>query len=289
MSLGFVSSVLTSVFLLINFDNKWSRNETGSSKPTSFGILPYLRHVLSFPCHHFVVNIRWLLQWKLAQSFCPMRVEPMDDRSDGAPVLLDRSPNAVVVLCSANWSKSLDNPVLKDKEVLVRLSFRLVCMRSRHHLLVQNIRVTLKWRPGLLMPSCVTLKHLALKIQSSYLNRLSQHHHSIPLFLCNLGTVHQYSVFWHDTSPLMLQNELSCVRILLSVPPLLHGSWTRPKPVASAIFSIPCSERPLPQVLFLLSVWESVCAPSWSLFLTLCCSFFFYDSMILLWSCSERE
>ena len=63
----------------------------------------------------------------------------------------------------------------------------------------------------------------------------------------------------------MLQNELSCLLLLLCASPPLHWSlWTRPKPVASAILSILHREQPLPQELSLLSVWESVCAP--------CCS-----------------
>ena len=47
----------------------------------------------------------------------------------------------------------------------------------------------------------------------------------------------------------MLKNELSCLLILLCVSPEVYWSlWTRPKPLTSAILSIPCREQPLPQV-----------------------------------------
>ena len=58
-------------------------------------------------------------------------------------------------------------------------------------------------------------------------------------------------------SPSMRQNELSCLVILLFVSPLLYWSLrSRPKPVASAILSIPHREQRLPQELSLLSAWN---------------------------------
>ena len=94
---------------------------------------------------------------------------------------------------------------------------------------------------------------------------------------------------------------LAC-RILLFVSPLLYGSlWTSPKSVASACLSIPRREQPLPQELWLLSVWKSVHhivvrhgnmtsvrdMVLISLFCTLCVSnslrFTDYVLMILLW------
>ena len=69
----------------------------------------------------------------MSRIFCPISVQPMGDREECAPaVLLDRqlSPNAVVFVLSVICSKSLDNPLPKDEEVLLRISFRLVCMRS---------------------------------------------------------------------------------------------------------------------------------------------------------------
>ena len=58
----------------------------------------------------------------------------------------NRIVNWVPMLCllalrSVVWSRPLDNLLPKDEVVLVRLAFWLVCMRSRHHLRVQNIRV----------------------------------------------------------------------------------------------------------------------------------------------------
>ena len=70
----------------------------------------------------------------------------------------------------------------------------------------------------------------------------------------------------------MLQNELSCLLMLLFVSPLLCWSlWARPKQVVSAFLSVPYREHPLPQELSLLSAGESVCAPrcnaAWTLVL----------------------
>ena len=82
-----------------------------------------------------------------SSTFIPMRLQPKGDREDCPPAVpMDRwlSPNVVVFLLSVFWSESLDNPLPKDEEVLVRLSFWLACMRSRHHLLVQNSQVILK-------------------------------------------------------------------------------------------------------------------------------------------------
>ena len=85
-------------------------------------------------------------------------------------------------------------------------------------------------------------------------NVASQNHSSLELLELFL----QDSVFFDDTSLLVLQNELSCNLILLCVSPLLYWSlWTHPKPDSSAILSIPCREQPLRQEC---SEWESVCA-----------------------------
>ena len=51
----------------------------------------------------------------------------------------------------------------------------------------------------------------------------------------------------------MLGNELSCLLILICASPLLYWSlWTRPKPAACAMLSIPCGKQFLPQECSLL-------------------------------------
>ena len=59
-------------------------------------------------------------------------------------MLCQLSPNSVAFLLSVICSNYVDNLLPKDEEVLLHLSLRLVCMRSRHHLLVQNSRVILE-------------------------------------------------------------------------------------------------------------------------------------------------
>ena len=87
-----------------------------------------------------------LLSAECSHMFSPISVQPVDDRKDCAPAVQpDRqlSPNVVVFLRSEICSKSLDKLLPKDAEVPVLLPFRLVCMRSRHHLLVKDNRVIL--------------------------------------------------------------------------------------------------------------------------------------------------
>ena len=106
-------------------------------------VLPNLWHFLSVPCRYdegFGTPI-WrllpiLLLAEISQNFCLSHTSP----ASGRPYRL-RSSGATG---SSIESNSGDNLLPKDEEASVRLSFRLVCVRSRHHLFVQSSRCDLE-------------------------------------------------------------------------------------------------------------------------------------------------
>ena len=95
-------------------------------------------------------------------------------------------------------------------------------------------------------------------------------------------------------SPLMWPSGLSCLsNFVRRITSALLFTFYSFQAVIAANFHVPWRERPLPQEVSLLSVWESACAPCCSATTTLFCTLFFIrilcDSMIMFsFSCFEH-